>query len=425
MQQLCIGAQLYAVIVIMAFSSRASRLKQPIPPHAALAVLPPYHPIERPDGLISLSIAENRLSLPLVAHALEQLPNPPLSVFSPDPSVAHPIPELTAQLSKLFSTHISRFPTQPEGFSIYSGATTVLDVLAFALCEADDGVIATGPGYSGITRDVYTMAAVHPIIAHCNDEDPTISIEALETALKSTTRRVPLVIVLSPDNPTGRLLSPQKIYQLVEWAARKEMHIVFDEAYALSVHDPNATFSSVIDVLEGKLPPHVHVVWTMSKDFCISGLRVGVLYTENEKLSKCGAVLSSASPVSLVTQWSVAQLVSQDKWLRSYLKENPLRLRRAYEQVVTFLNEHDIQFCEAQAGFFVWIDLRKWIRAPTLDGELQLWKDLNAAGVVLTPGSQCYGELFGFFRMCFAAVDEETLSLAFTRIARVLETKES
>ncbi|PXF43704.1 1-aminocyclopropane-1-carboxylate synthase-like protein 1 [Gracilariopsis chorda] len=413
------GAQLYAM---MGLSPRATRLKLPVPPHAALATLPSYHPIERPDGLIHLSIAENRLSLPLVAHALEQLPSPPQSVFSPDPSLPHPIPELAAQLSKLFSTHVSRFPTEPEGFSIYSGATTVLDVLAFALCEADDGVIATGPGYSGITRDVYAMASVHPIIAHCNDEDPVISIEALEAALASTTRRVPLVIVLSPDNPTGRLLSPQKISQLVEWAARKEVHIAFDEAYALSVHDPNATFSSVIDVLEGKLPPHVHIVWTMSKDFCLSGLRVGVLYTENEQLRKCGAVLSSASPVSLVTQWSVAQVLSQDKWLRSYLKENPLRLRRAYGQVATFLNGLNIPFCEAQAGFFVWIDMRKWIPAPTLEGELQLWKDLNAAGVVLTPGSQCYGEMFGFFRMCFAAVDEETLNLAFTRMARVLKT---
>ncbi|KAI0564886.1 1-aminocyclopropane-1-carboxylate synthase-like protein [Gracilaria domingensis] len=412
----------------MALSSRAESLDLTLPPHVSAFFIPPYHRELRPDGPINLSVAENRLSLPLVCDALNQLPDIPPSVLSPSPKTCHPLPELLDQLVELFSTRIGHHPVDRAGFSIHSGATCAIDVLAFALCDPDEAVIITGPGYSALSRDVSALSAARPVIANSPDQEPFLSVETLDAALKSSTKRVRFAIVLSPDNPTGLIWSPTLILELAAWAQDNQLHIVFDEAYALSVYHPKAEFTSVIDMFNGKLPPHVHLVWTTSKDFCTSGLRFGVLYTQNEQLQKCASILACASPVSFISQWSFAHILSRKEWLDNYLQENARRLRGASQRVSNFLSTLDIPFCEPQAGFFVWIDLRKWIKDSTPEGEMELWQTLTDGGVILTPGNGCggcYGSTYGFFRLCFATADHDTMTVALQRLQLVLGPKAS
>jgi aspartate/methionine/tyrosine aminotransferase len=60
--------------------------------------------------------------------------------------------------------------------------------------------------------------------------------------------------------------------------------VVFDEIYALSVFG-DRPFTSCATVLPS-LGEHVHIVWAFSKDFGASGLRCGVLVSENEAVNR-------------------------------------------------------------------------------------------------------------------------------------------
>ncbi|CAN8067042.1 unnamed protein product [Agarophyton chilense] len=404
----------------MALSLRASNINCPFLPHFKGFAVPPYDRQLRPHGAIWLFVAENTLSLPLVCDALNELPVIPPNVLSPSPRTHHPIPELEEQLQDFFSTQISHSPVDRKGFSIHNGASGAIDVLAFSLCDPDEAVILTAPGYSSLTRDVGALSFVQPVLAHFPDHNPVLNVETLDAALKSSRKRIRFALILSPDNPSGLIWSPKLISQLASWAEQNQIHIVFDEAYALCVHDPTAVFTSVIDVFEGKLPSHVHVVWTTSKDFGTGGIRFGVLYTQNKELQKCASVLSSAAPVSFISQWSFANLLSRKMWLNGYVQENSRRLLCAFERVASVLNSLDIPYCKPQAGFFVWIDLRKWLKTPTYESEMQLWETLKDGGIILTPGNGCYGGSPGFFRFCFASVDNDTLTVGLQRFVKVL-----
>ena len=75
------------------------------------------------------------------------------------------------------------------------------------------------------------------------------------------------------------------------------------------------------------------------------------------------------------------------------------------------------------AGLFVWIDLRQWLLTQDWDGELELWqKVLNEGRINLTRGAACAATEPGWFRMCIAHIDNDTLDCVMTRLATLLNT---
>lgn len=101
-------------------------------------------------------------------------------------------------------------------------------------------------------------------------------------------------------------------------------------------HDPH---SHLIDtppcVAAAALPVGdlVHTVFGASKDFCGSGLRVGVLYSKNAALNTALGNLGYFASVPAPLQMSLSKLVTDDAWLDSYLAENRRRMLEAYTQL--------------------------------------------------------------------------------------------
>jgi aspartate/methionine/tyrosine aminotransferase len=85
-------------------------------------------------------------------------------------------------------------------------------------------------------------------------------------------RRIGAVLVTLPDNPTGRLASPQAVRELCAVAERHGLVIISDEIYRDLVHDPAAPILSPAQVA-----PHRTVVTTaLSKNLAVGGWRIGV-----------------------------------------------------------------------------------------------------------------------------------------------------
>jgi 1-aminocyclopropane-1-carboxylate synthase len=122
------------------------------------------------------------------------------------------------------------------------------------------------------------------------------------------------------------------------------------------------------------------------------------------------------------TQIVLAGVFGDRAWVDEYIARNTTALRSMYNTLTSALTAVDIPFVPAQAGMFVWIDLRRWLPEPTWEGEWTLFSQLaNEAHVVLTPGKDCHAEEPGFFRCCFAAMPAECLPVAVDRMAQVLK----
>jgi 1-aminocyclopropane-1-carboxylate synthase len=74
----------------------------------------------------------------------------------------------------------------------------------------------------------------------------------------------------------------------------------------------------------------VHVVLGASKDFCGSGLRIGVLYSKNTLLNQALGNIGYFASVPGPLQYTLSKLWSDDEWLDGFIAENRRRMLEAY-----------------------------------------------------------------------------------------------
>lgn len=205
-----------------------------------------------------------------------------------------------------------------------------------------------------------------------------------------------------------------------------------DEIYALSVYDPTAPpFISALTLThrlvgdgaldQEQVDTYVHLVYGLSKDWCGSGLRVGMLYSRNQPLQEALNSLAAFGSISNHTQHVLAEVLSDAQWTDTFVKENSQLLRESYTALTQKLDAVGIPYVHAVAGMFIWIDLRKYLGENTWEGEAALWsKVCEEAKVILTPGESCHASEPGYFRLCFAWVAKEALEDAVTRLQQTL-----
>jgi aspartate/methionine/tyrosine aminotransferase len=257
---------------------------------------------------------------------------------------------------------------------------------------------------------------------HCRSEDGfTLTPALLDAAIAGADRPVRALLFTSPSNPLGRIYTRGEIDEVVTWAEAHDIHVVFDEIYALSVYG-EAAFTSVAAV-RASLGDHIHVVWAFSKDFGLSGFRAGVLWSENRAVLEAVDSLSYWAAVSGYTQHVLGEMIEDVDWVDRYLAEMQSRLRTAHEATIAELAGAGIATVPSEAGIFVLCDLRPFLEEPTWGSEHRLWRRfVDEANVNLTPGAACHIGEPGWMRLCFASQPTSVVLEGVSRIRRVLGT---
>jgi aspartate/methionine/tyrosine aminotransferase len=312
---------------------------------------------------------------------------------------------------------------KPEQLAVLSGAGTVLELLFHAIADAGDGVLVPTPSYAGFWADLETRDELKIVpVATTSTTGFRLTIEALDAAVANAGCPIRALLFTTPDNPLGRVYARESLAEILSWAQARDIHVVFDEIYGLSVFG-EAPFVSVAS-LRPSLGDRVHVVWAFSKDFGASGLRCGVLFSENEAVLRAVDGLAYWGAVSGDTQWRLAALLDDRDFLASYLGEMRRRLAATYAEVTATLDAHRIPYLPAGGGIFVLCDLRAHLDEPTFAAEDRLWRRLvERANVNLTPGAACRIAEPGFFRLCYAAEPREAVRIGVERVAAVLRSQ--
>lgn len=226
----------------------------------------------------------------------------------------------------------------------------------------------------------------------------------------------------NPNNPLGTVYSPATMLNAVSWARKRQLHTIVDEIYALSVHQKEGHgFESILKTLNNQLGPDVHFVWSLSKDFGASGLRFGVVYSQNQTFLDALANLNVFSGVSNPMQMVVSELLTDDDFVDSYLDESRNRLVRSYWICIQKLEEMVLPFVPAVAGQFVYVDFSSLLPEKTMEWERKLSQlFIDHARLVLTPGESQRERMPGMFRLCYAWVSPEVLEIGMERLSRLV-----
>ena len=430
-------------------SSRAKRLTDPPPLPYIQKVIQyreeQYDEKHNPSGKILLCVAENKLCTELLQNKLstllreQSLPNYLFYYTS-----CAGLPSFREEISKFFKEYIFRgCEVNPNNLFVGSGCIAMLTSLSIHLFEDNESVLIPVPYYPAFDHDFFNFANVHVQPIHCANPDASnlfgyITEDSLDQAYSNAEKNghPPRAVLLSnPNNPMGLVYSKEELQCVVKWTSRRGLHLIMDEIYALSVFpshqalpgqpqepEEQERFVSAVELLEGRLGDHVHIVWSFSKDFGGSGLRVGVLYSQNRELLAAVGATNDSMMASNLTQFCMESLIKDEAFLRSFLQTNSTRLFSSYSFLSTFLTEElGVRLVRpVRGGIFIFADFRRFLREESFAAESELFERLAEGGVVFTPGHSCHCPLPGFFRICYAFVPLETLRVACGRLRELL-----
>ncbi|XP_050811250.1 1-aminocyclopropane-1-carboxylate synthase-like protein 1 isoform X2 [Gopherus flavomarginatus] len=286
-----------------------------------------YDEDKNPNGIINFGTSENKLCFDLMSKRLTQsdmnLMEPPLLQY-PDWKGHMFLREEVAR----FLTYYCKAPAplKAENVIVLNGCGSLFSALATVLCDPGEAVLIATPFYGGITQSLFLYGNVKLVYAYLDSKITgtstrpfQLTVDKLEKALQDARSEgvgVKALILLNPQNPLGDIYSLSELRDYLEFAKRHELHVIVDEIYMLSVFDESATFHSVLGMDRLPDPQRTHVMWGISKDFAVSGIRFGTLYTENQDVANAVASLCYFHGVCGPVQYKVAQLL-RDRGVRT------------------------------------------------------------------------------------------------------------
>ncbi|EDV21832.1 uncharacterized protein TRIADDRAFT_59430 [Trichoplax adhaerens] len=201
------------------------------------------------------------------------------------------------------------------------GAGPIINIVGSVVCDPEEYLLIPSPYYGAFAPDLSFMSQVRlfPVDLTSEIKEPylepfQLTVPALEKALQqavSQGKRVKGFLFSNPVNPSASYFTKQMIKDYLDFAHRHELHIIFDEIYYLSSHAPDADVISVLSMInELPDPKRTHFIWAFSKDFASSGLRAGILWTQNSELAAAAGACSRFSGISPPTQKQLTNMIT-------------------------------------------------------------------------------------------------------------------
>ena len=174
------------------------------------------------------------------------------------------LPELRQAIADYYRTRYA-VEVPPSRIIVTTGSSGALMLACAALIEVGDEVILADPGYPANRQFVRAMGGVPRMIAVDASSAYQLAPHHLERAWKEKTAAA---LVASPSNPTGTLVSTERLDAMAEIARAKGGTLIVDEIYHGLVYDGDA--ATVL-----ALADDVFVINSFSKYFNMTGWRLG------------------------------------------------------------------------------------------------------------------------------------------------------
>ncbi len=179
-------------------------------------------------------------------------------------------PELREAITGLYRT------IAPEQVLVFAGAEEAIFWYLQATLGPGDHVIVQTPCYQSHKEVARAAGAEVSEWALCFEDGWVIDLDALERLLRPNTR---LIVLATPNNPTGAHLSVAEQARLVDLARSRGIRLFFDEVYRELEHHPRHRLSAACDLYDKAASLGV-----MSKSYGLPGLRIGWVATREAGL---------------------------------------------------------------------------------------------------------------------------------------------
>jgi aspartate/methionine/tyrosine aminotransferase len=290
--------------------------------------------------------------------------------------------------------HVNGIKVTPDRIACGPGGVGAIAAVFGAVLEPGDEVLLPDPGWPN-TRLMLTWVGAKGVFYPCAAADgfqPDI-----DAIARLITPRTKLLLINSPNNPTGAVYPKATIERLVDLAQRHNLWLLSDECYDQIILD--GTWTSPASLAPND--PRIASVYTFSKSYSMTGWRIGYVAGSAELIDTATKVLeSNSSCVSTITQVAAEAALDGPQ---DCVGEMVAAYRHRRDVVVDILREADMLISEPTGAFYCIADITR-SRLPAREFAFRL---LRERGVSVAPGT-AFGEVAaGAVRISLASSDAD------------------
>ncbi len=348
---------------------------------------------QKTPNLISLGLGEPDFTPPEhVLEAAKQAMAEGKTHYTPSSG----IPSLREALAKKYTREYGLSYDPEDEILVTVGATEAVFLALLAFINPGDEVLLPDPGFVCYKPAVFIAGGIPVSIPMLENDGFKPDIEAVTSLI---TKRSRVIIINSPNNPTGSVLKYDELAKLAKLAVENDLIVVSDEVYEKIIYDDIkhhclATFP--------QMGERTVVVNSFSKTYAMTGFRVGYALGPADLIS--AMLLAQQFAVACVdgpAQYAAtAALEGSQKFVSDMVSRFDKRRRLVYRR----LGEIEGFTCSLPKGaFYAFPNIEAFKSSSDVFSDLLLRK----AKVVVTPGSSFgeYGE--GFLRLSYATSYEK------------------
>src|SRR5579859_7112142 len=304
---------------------------------------------------------------------------------------------------------VNGITTTPDRIACTPGGVGAVAAVFAAVLEAQDEVLLPDPGWPNF-RMALSWTGASPVYYPCPPSTGfQPDVDAIDELITPSTK---LMVVNSPNNPTGAVYPRPTIERLVDIAQKHNLWLLSDECYDQIILD--GTWTSPAHLAPDD--PRIASVFTFSKTYSMTGWRIGYVAGSDELIDTATKVLeSSSSCVSTISQ------VAAEAALRGpqdCVAEMVGAYRRRRDLVVDILRDAELLIAQPAGAFYCMADI-----APSgLQAREFAFGLLREKGVSVAPGT-AFGQVARDAVRISLASSEDDLREGVGRLARFVHKR--
>ena len=338
------------------------------------------------EGVISLGVGEPDFATPwhICEAAISSL-SKGYTMYTSNSGM----PELRQELAKhLKNSYNMKYDTDGE-LLITVGVSEALDLAMRAILNPGDEVIMPDPCYVSYKPCVVLAGGIPVMVATDQENNFEISAADIETRITPRTRAI---LIGYPANPTGAVMTRDKLAQIAEVARRHRLLVISDEIYAKLVYGVEHTcFSTLPEMKEQTI-----LLGGFSKTYAMTGWRVGYAAAPKEII----AAMTKIHQYTMMCAPTMGQIAAIEAFKSG--EDSAAEMVEDYNRrrlvIVKGLNNIGLPCFEPKGAFYAFPS----IRSSGMTSEEFAERLLVEEKVAVVPGTafgQC-GE--GYIRCCYA-----------------------
>jgi aspartate aminotransferase len=297
---------------------------------------------------------------------------------------------------------------------VTAGGKQALYNAVMVLFGPGDEVITHAPGWPTLVEQI-KLADATPVIVRAHAEDG-FALHA-ESFLSAITPRTRGIILNSPTNPTGALVTEDDLTAIARECAKRGIWILVDLCYERLIYDPVP--HNLPAVLVRELREKSVLCCSASKAYAMTGWRCGWAMAPAAVISAANAIQShsTSNACSISQKAAEAALRGPQDCVTVMLDE----YRRRRDQLFDWLSaDSRIRLVKPAGAFYLFPDVSDFLSPDTIRTSAELATALlDKAGVAVTPGEAF--DAPGFLRLSYAASTTE-LERGSQRILQYLDS---